>query len=237
MSLLVVAAHPDDEVLGCGGTIHRAASDGIEVHVLLMGAGVTARYEAPTAEAVAQQQALTQSTARAAALLGVDRIWRLPFPDNRFDTVPLLELAKEVEHVIDAVEPDMVFTHHPGDLNVDHRRTAEAVLTATRPQPPIERAVSDLFTFPVLSSTEWAFGLSPQFTPRRFVQLDADDVQAKLRALEAYGGEMRAFPHRRSIVMASTGLTWYGSMMGVEAAEAFDVARSLRPLAFRGSGA
>lgn len=226
MKALVVAAHPDDEVLGCGGTMHRLAAEGVKISVLLLGAGVAARYDDPE-QAKQEQEALEHATSTAADRLGVARLWRRNFPDNRFDTVALLEIAKAVEEIVDMIEPEVVFTHHLHDLNVDHRLTAQAVLTATRPQPG--NTLRDVYTFPVLSSTEWAFGLDA-FHPRRFIQLDNADAQAKLEALEAYGSEMRPFPHRRSLLVASTELTWYGSMMGVEMAEAFDLLRSLRPL-------
>src|SRR5690242_714418 len=132
MSVLVVAAHPDDEVLGCGGTMARLASEGEDVHVLILGEGQTSRDGAGASGSAVVEQLASQAR-QAGDVLGAASVRVLDFPDNRFDRVDLLDIVKVVERAIEALTPTVVFTHHRGDLNVDHALTARAVITATRP--------------------------------------------------------------------------------------------------------
>ena len=219
---LVVAAHPDDEVLGAGATIARWASEGVTVRTLILAEGITSRFGDKATDMGPQLGALRASAARAHKILGDELLPMGTLPDNRLDTVPLLEVVKDIEGAIEGFNPDCVLTHGPWDVNVDHKVTHEAVLAATRPQPGT--AVSALAFFSVLSSTEWRFDPAHQFTPSLFVDVSGFEDR-KAAALEAYGAEMRIKPHPRSIAVAQAQMTMWGSVVGVHAAEAFQVGR------------
>ena len=223
--ILVVAAHPDDEVLGCGGTMARLGLEH-EVHVAILGEGISSR--SPRREE-ASKEALRhlQDEARAAsALLRARSIEFGGLPDNRFDELPLLEVVKQVERWVERVRPEAIYTHHPGDLNIDHAMTFRAVLTASRPISG--GPVKDLYAFEVPSSTEWAFQrLEPVFRPTVFVNI-SDMIETKIQALQQYAGEMRVFPHPRSPEALRAIARRWGSVVGVECAEAFELIRSVR---------
>ena len=150
---------------------------------------------------------------------------RACLPDNRFDSVDLLDVVRLVEAEIARVRPTLVLTHHHGDVNVDHRVTHEAVLAATRPVPG--GTVATVLAFEVPSSTEWGFSAATAFSPTVFVDV-ADTLQDKLDALSEYGSEMREFPHPRSAEAVRALATWRGATAGVAAAEAFQVVRAIR---------
>ena len=148
--ILVVAAHADDETLGCGGTIARHVSEGDTVHVMIMTNGVGARGDGDEKAIKERQEAFH----KAMSILGVQKTYENDFPDNRMDTFPLLEITQSVEKVIKKIEPSIVYTHHYGDLNIDHQITHKAVITACRPIP--QSSVKEIYSFEVLSSTEWS---------------------------------------------------------------------------------
>ncbi len=224
MKVLVVAAHPDDEVLGCGGTITRHVQQGDCVEVIILAEGVTSRAAERAPERDAEKlQALAAATLRACAVLGVKDVTLHNFPDNRMDSLPLLDIVKVIEEHIARLQPTVVYTHHGGDVNVDHRVTYEAVVTACRPQPG--HSVKTLLTFETPSSTEWQSPLAGvSFAPNWFVDI-GETLATKLKALSAYEAELRAWPHPRSIQAIEHLSHWRGSMVGVEAAEAFALAR------------
>ena len=219
--MLVIAAHPDDEVLGCGGTIARFAREGARVHVAFLADGVSSREGAPAAELDARRSAAR----RAGEILGVGSMSFGDFPDNRMDTVPLLDVIKVIEGLIGEHAPDAVFTHHAGDVNVDHRRIHEAVTAACRPQAG--HPVRTLLSFEVPSSTEWQLpGTAIAFEPNWFVDISST-LEAKLAALEAYSQELRDWPHPRSRRGVGHLAHWRGATVGVDAAEAFVLGRQL----------
>jgi len=224
--VLVVAAHPDDEVLGCGATMARLAREGHEVFIAILGEGFNARHassETPDAGAV---QRLRDECRRVATLLGAKDLFLHALPDNRFDTVSLLDVVKVVEAVIDRVRPRVVYTHHGGDLNVDHAICSRAVLPATRPLP--DGPVAEVMMFEVPSSTEWSFQrYAPAFHPTVFVDVH-DTLETKVQALALYQGEARAFPHPRSPEALRAIARRWGSTVGVHAAEAFELVRAVR---------
>jgi LmbE family N-acetylglucosaminyl deacetylase len=226
MKIAVVAAHPDDEVLGCGGTVARLTGDGHDVSFLILGEGATSRYE-DRADAPAAELADLEADARAAArIVGVEDVRFGGFPDNRFDAVPLLDVVKSVEALVSELEPEAVYTHHPGDLNIDHLVSFRAVMAATRPQGG--NPVRDVYAFEVASSTEWAFGrLEPAFRPSVFVDV-SETLEAKVAAMESYRSEARAWPHPRSPEALRAIAARWGSTVGVDAAEAFELVRSVR---------
>lgn len=228
--VLVVAAHPDDEVLGCGGTIAWHRKRGDDVHVAILAEGVTSRQTVRSKE---QDQAalsdLAQAAARANQILGVDpakALTFLEFPDNRMDSVDRLEVIKAVEELVIREKPSLIYTHHSGDVNVDHRRIHEAVITAARPQPG--SIVEMLLFFEVPSSTEWQpAGSAPYFMPNWFTDISSL-LEVKLEALRAYSSEMRQWPHARSIEALEHLARWRGASVGVEAAEAFMLGRCIQ---------
>lgn len=224
--VLVIAAHPDDEVLGCGGTIARAAAEGHEVTVAILGEGITSRFDQREAADRQLLVSLQSDSARAAATLGAARHLTFSLPDNRFDTVPLLDVVKIVEGLIAEVRPDEVYTQHGGDLNIDHVITYRATLIATRPLQG--HSVRAVYSYEVASSTEWAFQkFSPAFEPNVFVDI-AGSLEQKIAAMQCYESEARAFPHPRSPEALCAQARRWGSVVGLEAAEAFQLVRTIR---------
>lgn len=221
-SVLVVAAHTDDEALGCGGTIARHVAEGDTVHAVFLADGVTSRSESNSDELRRREKAAKD----AHAILGIQSMHYLGFPDNRLDSVPLLDIVQLLEARIRALRPNVIYTHHHGDLNVDHRITNQAVLTACRPLP--ESSVREIYTFEVMSSTEWSCTSQPSFLPQLYVDV-SDYLDLKLKALDAYRLEMRPEPHSRSIEHIRTLALHRGFSVGVNAAEAFMVTRIIRP--------
>lgn len=226
MPTLVIAAHPDDETLGCGGTIARLASEQKEVHILILGEGITSRQTDIEDSSNEEIRLLRKNNRKAGAILGVANIYFESFPDNKFDSIPLLEIVKVIESYIEKISPHTVFTHHGGDLNIDHSVTSRAVLTATRPMSGCP--VKHLYAFETLSATEWSFGqISESFTPNCFINIK-NHINQKIAAMEAYGGEIRNFPHPRSAKAIKTLANLRGSMAGMEFAEAFFIIRTLK---------
>ncbi len=225
-TILVVAAHPDDEILGCGGTMARLARAGVAVHIAIMGEGATSRADSRAAGDAQAVEALGNQARQAAALVGARDVTLFGLPDNRFDTLALLDVVKPIEKLIAALGPDTIFTHHHGDLNVDHQTVNRAVLTASRPKPG--SPVKEVLAFEIASSTEWAFQhLQPAFHANTFFDI-SDTLAVKTRALDCYQTEVCAFPHPRSAeALEAIGKRW-GSVVGCAAAEAFEVIRSIR---------
>lgn len=222
MRVLAVAAHPDDEVLGAGATLARHARAGDTVDIVICAQGLLSRER--TADEIAQLLKLKDNARDAARRLGARPPTFLDFPDNAMDSVPLLDVVKRVEAVVGDLQPEVVYTHHPGDLNIDHQITCRAVLTACRPLPG--SAVRAIHAWETLSATEWAPPqLGSPFLPNHFVDVEAT-LGAKLDALACYAGELRPFPHPRSAegVRHLAGLR--GSTAGFVAAEAFATLRS-----------
>ena len=224
--ILVVAAHPDDEVLGCGGTIARHADAGDQVQLLIVAEGATSRQQQrDRGEATEELSALAQAAQQAGWILGAQGVELLDLPDNRLDSLDRLDLIKQIEERIERHQPQVVYVHHAGDVNVDHRRLHEAVVTACRPSPghPVRR----LLSYEVASSTEWQPpGSAPAFQPNWFVDISAQWPR-KREALAAYASEMRPWPHARSIEAVEHLACWRGAQVGVEAAEAFYLLRQL----------
>lgn len=219
--VLVVVAHADDEVLGCGGAIARHVAQGDQVHVMYMADGVGSRGGDFEVEVARRNEARD----RALQVLGVTGWHAQQFPDNRMDSVPLLDVVQSLERNVQEICPNIIYTHHYGDLNVDHRVTQHAVMTACRPQP--SSPVREIYAFEVMSNTEWASpGLAP-FVPNAYVDI-TPYWEAKRRALVAYELEMRSAPHSRSIAHIEYLARHHGCCMGVEFAEAFMVMRVIR---------
>jgi N-acetylglucosamine malate deacetylase 1 len=219
-TVLAVVAHPDDEVLGAGGTLARHAAKGDAVHILFLADGVGARGDD---KAAAERR--VKAARLAASALGAHAPEFLSLPDNRLDRLDLLDIVQPIESAIRKIAPATIYTHHAGDVNIDHEVCQRAVLTACRPLPG--STVLRIYAMEVASSTEWS---SPQsgnaFIPTHFVDISGTR-EAKRRALEAYGEEMRLFPHARSYEAVDALATWRGASVGLPAAEAFMVVREI----------
>jgi LmbE family N-acetylglucosaminyl deacetylase len=220
-TVLVVAAHADDEALGCGGTIARHVEEGDAVHLVLMADGVHSRSESSETDLARRIEA----SKRAQSILGASSSQSLELPDNKMDSVPLLEIVQKLEPILAEIQPSVIYTHHHGDLNVDHRLTYAAVMTVCRPVPDL--SVREIYGFEVLSSTEWSTQQTSPFLPDYFVDI-TQQLRTKLDALEAYAEEMRKLPHSRSMSHAEVLAHHRGYSVGVDAAEAFEVYRIIR---------
>lgn len=225
MNVLVVAAHPDDEVLGCGGTMARLADEGHNVGIVILGEGATARFDrrrdAPR-RVVANLRRYCRQSAR---ILGVQKVWFFALPDNRFDTLSLLDIVKQLEKLKAVFRPEVVYTHFWGDLNVDHRIAYQAVLTAFRPIRG--ETVRRILTFEVPSSTEWnIYGAQNTFTPNTFSDVSRT-VERKIEAFSRYRGEAGGEGHPRSPEAIRIYARRWGYLCGLEAAEAFVMVRCI----------
>lgn len=220
-TVLVVAAHADDEALGCGGSLAKHVAAGDRVHVVFVADGVTSREGSGQVDRERRQHA----TEKARGILGISTLTFLDLPDNRLDSVPLLDIVQPLEQLIGKLSPEIIYTHHYGDLNVDHRLVHQAVMTACRPLPG--SPVREILAFEVISSTEWSSPGAAPFLPTLFVDISAQ-IEIKMQALEAYALEMREPPHSRSKEHMRCLAKHHGYCMGVEAAEAFMVMRVLR---------
>lgn len=209
-TILVVAAHSDDEVLGCGGTLLKHIARGDEVHVIFLTNGVGARGSDKGVNARSKACKNVMNKA------GVTSFRQLDYPDNQLDKIALLEIVKVVEDAIYAINPTIIYTHFEGDLNVDHRICSAAVSTACRPLP--ETVHVQIFAFEVPSSTEWS--TSHSFKPSHFVNIE-EFLDAKLGLMSLYEDEIRSFPHPRSLEAIDALAKWRGSTSGFRAAEAF----------------
>lgn len=213
--VLVVVAHPDDEVLGMGGTIARHVALGDRVHVLFLGDGVSSR-QGSTEFQVEARRKCAQS---ALASLGAQLAGFETFPDNQFDSVPLLHIVQAVERAKQTLSPAMVYTHHGGDLNIDHRLACQAVLTAFRPQPG--ESCTEILSFEVASATEWSSPhVTVPFLPDTYVEI-TPYLNIFEQACRWYSDEMRVSPHSRSLEAVLLSVRKRGREVGVEAAEAF----------------
>jgi len=228
MRVVVFAAHPDDEVLGCGGTIARHSACGDDVFVVIAAEGMMARAKGNVGDHFeGQKRTLWESARRAATVLGVKEVVHFGFPDNRMDGVELLEIIRKVEESLAAYNPDIVYTHYHGDLNIDHSILSKAVVTATRPLP--HKLITEIYAFEVPSSTEWAFGLDHAgFRPNHFVGIESS-LQRKIDAMAFYSTEIRPFPHPRSPEAIRALAMRRGGQAGLKAAEAFMLLRRVLP--------
>jgi len=218
--ILVVAAHPDDEILGAGGTILKHVKGGDEVNILILGDGELSKGEG--ADVVRREK----QCQKVAEKLGAKKVYLEKFPDNAFDSISLLKITKKVELIINQIKPDTIYTHHAYDLNVDHRLTFQAVLTACRPQPDF--FVKKILTFEILSSTEWqAKDRNNMFCPNEYNNIE-DFIDKKIEALLIYKDELREYPHPRSVEGVKTLARYRGMEVGLNFAEVFQIIRLIK---------
>ena len=220
--VLVVAAHPDDELLGLGGTIRRLANAGKEIHAVILAEGITSRAETRDEADMNELKELREDAQKAAEVVGYQSIEFHDFPDNRMDEVDLLDIIKVVSKYVDKYQPDTIFTHHHGDLNIDHRRTCEAVLTACRPIG--DYSVKRIYAFETPSSTEWNYIYSEPFTPNVYFDV-TDTLEAQVKGMACYRSESTSYPHPRSSEALKALGRLRGSNVGFDMAEAFMLLR------------
>ena len=212
-TVLVIGAHPDDEVLGAGGTLAKHADKGHNVHVLIVTEGTTAQYDDPSLIEQKREEAR-----RCAEHLGLAEVHFADLPDLKLDTRPHIEVNSVLEEYISKLEPDIVYTHSPHEVNKDHQALYESTLVATRPGT----GVSKIYAYETLSSTEWTGGGEDQFTPHRYVNIDGY-VDTKIEAFHEYETEVRDYPHPRSEKAIRSRARCRGTEAGFKTAEAFSV--------------
>lgn len=226
--ILVVVAHPDDELLGLGASIHHLINNyKCEVRSVILGEGITSRSENRDTELWEKELNMHRDNIYAAQKkIGYESVGVYDFPDNRFDCIDLLDIIKVVEKEKSSFQPDIIFTHHGGDVNIDHQRTFEAVITATRPMQ--NENVSTIITFETPSGTEWRASSDPRhFIPNFFIAVLPEDVQAKIEGMESYEFEKRPFPHPRSPEALKIQAQRWGVVVGSNFAEAFVIVRHI----------
>jgi len=219
--ILIVAAHPDDEVLGCGGTVARLIKEGYDAYTLILGEGITSRDKSRNREKRLHDiKKLKDQIYKANKILGIKKVFTFDLPDNRFDSVDFLDIVKIIEEIKNKLKPEIIFTHSKSDLNIDHRITHKAVITATRPVKG--ETVKSIYAFEVLSSTEWNYPLS--FSPNVYFNIE-NTLDLKLKAMSEYKNELREYPHPRSLEGIKIKAKQRGMEAGFSYAEAFELIR------------
>lgn len=221
-NIAVICAHPDDEVLGVGGTVVNHVTKGDNVSCLILGEGMTSRAQTRDLIEIERVNKLQLNLQNVAKIIGFQSVVQANLPDNRFDSLDLLDIVKIVEDFISRCQPSTIYTHNNSDLNIDHQYTFQAVMTATRPLE--NQVVKELYTFETPSSTEWNF--SSNFLPNVFINIE-DSLDKKLQAIACYETEIRAYPHPRSIEALKNIAARWGTVCGVKYAEAFQLIRKI----------
>jgi LmbE family N-acetylglucosaminyl deacetylase len=222
-NILVVVAHPDDEVIGPGGTIIKHTNNGDNVYLLVLSGGRSSRNESDIENVYGKT---LDELKKSLKLLGINSYEWLDFPDNQFDTVSLLDIVKKVSSVIDRIKPEIVITHHFGDINVDHQLTSKAVIIACRPTE--NKCVKDVYMFETLSSTEVGNNMPGNvFMPNIFVDI-TNEIDQKMKAMSCYASELKDFPHPRSLEAIKTNARLWGAKNYLNYAEAFHCYRGIK---------
>jgi LmbE family N-acetylglucosaminyl deacetylase len=222
-TILSVTAHPDDEVLGFGATAAKFTSEGHKIINCILSGKVDVRQVRPDLDD------LNRHISNAQKILKCEEPIIGDFPNIRFNTVPHHELVKFIENAIETVQPDIIFTHYPHDLNNDHCQVSAACQAAARLfQRKKMKPIEALYFMEVLSSTEWGFPAdSNTFAPDTFIEINMEFLQLKIKALEAYVGVMREYPHPRSYEVLKGLAAFRGSQAGLNYAESFKTAMNI----------
>ncbi|MBU2540197.1 PIG-L family deacetylase [Patescibacteria group bacterium] len=227
--ILIIAAHPDDETLGCGGTIAKLKKEGSQISCLFLGQGKSSRHlrgKDKKSKIEKEQVALKEEASKAAKILGISKVFFENFPDQQYETIPLIKIIKSIEKVKGQIKPDTIFTHHSGDLNLDHQITLKAVLTACRPVRG--ETVKKIYSFEVLSSTEWGIPKRKDcFVPNYFVDI-SKTLSQKIKALDCYKSELKKYPHPRSLKAIKIIAQRWGTVVGKNFVEAFELIRCIK---------
>lgn len=212
--VLVIAAHPDDELLGCGGTLIRHADQGDEVQSIIMCEGESLRYKG-------QETHQHEATVEAAKIIGISETHRFDFPDQRLDKFSLVELITPIEKVVDRYKPEIVYLQFGGDINRDHALTYEAASIALRPTAD---SVKEIYTFYTVGSTE--LKTPGEFNPNVWIDIE-DQIERKIRAFSCYTSEIREYPHPRSLEGVRNVAAFHGNQCCIRYAEAFMLMRKI----------
>lgn len=219
--ILIVAAHPDDEVLGCAATVAKMVKEGCEAYTIILSAGKLSRGKVPKKEL----ELLKDEMMEANKLIGVKKVFQFDFPDNAFDSVPMLDIVQSIEKIKNEIKPNIIFTHHFGDINIDHRITHNAVLTATRPMK--DETVKSIYSMEVPSATEWnSYTNQTVFIPNIFFDV-TDTIDIKVNAMKIYSSELKEYPHLRSLRYIKELARMNGIKVGLDYSENFQLIRSI----------
>lgn len=226
--IMIIVAHPDDELLGLGASMNKLIHEyNVDTKVLILGEGITSRADKRDTE-IWKSDLIKhkQNIVDAQKAIGYQQVAVHDLPDNRFDTVALLDIIKIIEKEKHAFEPDVIFTHHGGDVNIDHQRTFEAVNTVCRPME--DEKVTTIITFETASGTEWRASTDPKhFVPNMFISFSKANLDAKIKGMQAYEFESRKYPHPRSPEALEIQAKRWGVVIGKHLAEAFCIVRSI----------
>ncbi len=216
--ILIIAAHPDDEILGCGGTILKLKKKN-KIKVIFLTNGVSARTKNKNKILKRKTECLSLFK-----YLNLEKPTFFNFPDNQLDKIPLLRIIKKLEKIIKNFKPKIIFTHFENCLNIDHRIAYKATITACRPLKDI--SVKEILSFEVLSSSDWAIFNKKNFHPNYFVKID-NQIKEKLKALKFYKSELRKYPHSRSLKATEALAKVRGVSSGCRYAEGFISVRKI----------
>ena len=219
--VLIIAAHPDDDALGCGGTIRKLANQKNKIYAVYFTDGVSARINKKDLKKKINDR--KKNSEKASKILGIKRCIYHSFPDNQLDKIPLLEIIQKIEEQIKKIKPDLILTHFENDLNIDHQIINRAVVTATRPKPNLK--LKKILLFETLSSTEWKFSnKTKNFNPNYFVDI-SKTINQKIKSVKCYKNEIFNWPHPRSEKGVKTLAMFRGQSVGLKFAEAFQLLR------------
>lgn len=224
--IMIIVAHPDDELLGLGATMNKLINEAnVVTHVVILGEGITSRSDKRNLKSWENELKIHRSNIyKAQKFIGYHKVSIYNFPDNRFDTVALLDLIKVIENEKNNFKPDIIFTHHGGDVNIDHQKTFEAVLTSTRPMK--SESVKAIICFETPSGTEWRSVTDPMhFLPNLYFSVSSKNINAKIKGMECYEFEKRDYPHPRSAKSLKILANLRGVQIGCDYAEAFSIVR------------
>lgn len=219
MVYLIVVAHPDDEILGAGATMYKLVKDGHKVIVCILSGEVNARNNRPSL------YELNSDVHSSLNILGVEKVIKGSFPNIEFNTVPHIKLVQFIEKAIIDMKAEVVFTHHPADINNDHLHTSLACQAAVRifQRRPDIQPIKELLFMEVLSSTDWGLNKAfQQFNPNTYVEVGEEAIDKKIEALAQYRGVMREYPHPRSREVLKGLALYRGGQAGMNYAEAFE---------------
>jgi LmbE family N-acetylglucosaminyl deacetylase len=227
-NIMIVVAHPDDELLGLGATMNKLISEyNVRTRVIILGEGITSRSDKRDAEHWKKELETHRNNINAAQkCIGYHSVGIHQLPDNRFDSVDLLDIIKIIEEEKKNFLPEIIFTHHGGDLNIDHQRTFEAVITCSRPME--HEVTKTIIAFETPSGTEWRASTDPKhFIPNLFFEVSEKNIDAKIKGMENYEFEKRSYPHPRSPEALKIQAQRWGIATGKKFAEAFVMVRNI----------